>query len=152
MSGQKKEMAVQRLNTKGISFVFNTEGIEHPLYSRCFDFRDKEEMKLRWVLEKEKYYMISLYMKSKKRKKIQMNSFTKQRLTDLENELMLPKGTGEREGIVREFGMHRYTLLYIKWISNKVLLYSTGNSAQCHEAAWMEGEFGGERIHVYIYG
>ena len=50
-------------------------------------------MKLRWVLEKEKYYMISLHMKSKK-KKIQMNSFTKQRLTDLENEIMLPKGKG----------------------------------------------------------
>ena len=86
-------MVVQRLNTKGISFVFNTEGIAHPLYSRCFDFRDKEEMKLRWVLEKEKYCMISLHMKSKK-KKIQMNSFTKQRLTDLENEIMLPKGKG----------------------------------------------------------
>ena len=69
MSGQRKEMVVQRFNTKGISFVFNTEGIAHPLYSRCFDFRDKEEMKLRWVLEKEKYCMISLHMKSKKKKK-----------------------------------------------------------------------------------
>ena len=29
-----------------------------------------------------------------KKKKIQMNSFTKQRLTDLENEIMLPKGKG----------------------------------------------------------
>ena len=25
-----------------------------------------------------------------------------------------------------------YTLLYLKWIANKDLLYSTGNSAQCH--------------------
>jgi len=47
--------------------------------------------------------------------------------------------------------MHRYTLLYIKWITNKVLLYITGNSAQCHVAAWMEGEFGGEWIHVYVW-
>ena len=33
-------------------------------------------------------------------------------------------------GIVREFGMDMYTLLYLKWITNKDLLYSTGNSAQ----------------------
>ena len=36
-----------------------------------------------------------------------------------------------------------YTLLYIKWITNEDLLYSTGNSAQCYMAAWMGGEFGG---------
>ena len=34
------------------------------------------------------------------------------------------------EGIVREFGMHMYSLLYVKWITNKDLLYSTGNSVQ----------------------
>ena len=34
------------------------------------------------------------------------------------------------EGIVREFGMDMYTLLYLKCITNKDLLYSTGNSAQ----------------------
>ena len=32
------------------------------------------------------------------------------------------------EGIVREFGVNMYTLLYLKWITNKALLYSTGNS------------------------
>ena len=41
--------------------------------------------------------------------------------------------------MVREFGMDRYTLLHLKWITNKDLLYSTGNSAQCHVAAWMGG-------------
>ena len=35
------------------------------------------------------------------------------------------------EGIVREFGIDIYTLLYLKWITNKDLLYSTWNSAQC---------------------
>ena len=55
------------------------------------------------------------------------------------------------EGIVREFGIHMYTLLYLKWITNKDLLHSTGNSAQCYVAAWMEGEFGGEWIHVYVW-
>ena len=44
-----------------------------------------------------------------------------------------------------------HTLLYLKWITNKDLLYSTENSAQCYEAAWMGGEFRGEWIRVYIY-
>ena len=39
-------------------------------------------------------------------------------------------GDGSGEGIVREFGIDMYTLLYLKWITNKDLLYSTGNSAQ----------------------
>ena len=60
-------------------------------------------------------------------------------------------GWGWREGIVREFGMDMYTLLYLKWIANKDLLYSTGNSAQCHVAAWIGGEFGEEWIHVYVW-
>ena len=41
---------------------------------------------------------------------IQMNLLIKQRLTDLENKLMV---TSE-EGIVREFGMDMYTLLFFK--------------------------------------
>ena len=56
------------------------------------------------------------------------------------------------EGIVREFGVEMYTLLYLKWIANKDLLYSTWNSAQCYAAAWMGGEFGGEWIDVHMYG
>ena len=34
--------------------------------------------------------------------------------------------------------------------ANKVLLYSIGNSVQCHVAAWMGGEFGGEWIQAYV--
>ena len=52
----------------------------------------------------------------------------------------------KKEGIVREFGMDMYTLLNFKWITNKDLLYSTWNSAQC-----MGGEFKGEWIHVYVW-
>ena len=44
-----------------------------------------------------------------------------------------------------------YTLLCLKWVTNKNLLYSTGNSAQRYMAAWMEGEFGREWIHVYVW-
>ena len=42
-----------------------------------------------------------------------------------------------------------YTLLYLQWITNKDLLYSTWDSAQHYVAAWMGREFGGEWIHVY---
>ena len=47
--------------------------------------------------------------------------------------------------------MDMYTLLFLKWITNKDLLYSTGNSAQCYVAAWVGGEFGGEWIHVCVW-
>ena len=43
------------------------------------------------------------------------------------------------------------TLLYLKWITNKDLLYSTWNSAQCCVAAWMGGEFGGDG-YMYTCG
>ena len=56
-----------------------------------------------------------------------------------------------REGIVRDFGKVMYTLLCLKWITNKDLLYFTGNSAQCYVAAWMGEGFGGEWIHVYVW-
>ena len=55
------------------------------------------------------------------------------------------------KGIVREFGMGMCTLRYLKWITNKDLLYGMGNSAQCYVAAWMGGEFGGEWIRVYTH-
>ena len=71
--------------------------------------------------------------------------------TDLENELRV--ASGERPGgvIIREIGIDVYTLLYLKWMTNKDLMYSTGSSVQCYVAAWMEGEFGGEWIHVYVW-
>ena len=45
------------------------------------------------------------------------------------------------EGVVREFGMDMYTLLYLKWITDKDLLYTTRNSVQCYMAAWTGREF-----------
>ena len=41
------------------------------------------------------------------------------------------------------WGMDMYTLLYLKWITDKDQLYATWNSAQCYVAAWMGREFGG---------
>ena len=55
------------------------------------------------------------------------------------------------EGIIREFGMDVYTLLYLKWITNKDLLYSTWNSTQCTVAVSMGGEFKGEWTLVNVW-
>ena len=63
---------------------------------------------------------------------------------------MVPREEGYKEAIVREFGMNMYTLLYLKWITNKDLC-SRRNSAQYYVAAWMGGEYGGEWIHVHVW-
>ena len=53
--------------------------------------------------------------------------------------------------IVRLFEMDMYTLLYLKWVTNKDLLYGSGKSAQCYVVAWIGREFRGEWIHVYVW-
>ena len=74
--------------------------------------------------EKVKYCMLSLVCGLYK-EMMQMNLLTKQKKTH-----RLRKRTCGfwGEGIVREFGMVMYTLLYLKWII-------TRNSAQCYVAA-----------------
>ena len=74
-----------------------------------------------------------------------MNFLTKQKQTYKLRERTYgcwEEGCGE--GTVREFGIHTYLLPYLKWITDKDLLYSTGNSAQCYVATWMGGELAGE--------
>ena len=66
----------------------------------------------------------------------------RERCSILCNHLMVTRGK-DGEGIVRESVMDMDTLLCLTWRTNKDLLDSTGNSAQCHVAAWMGGEFGG---------
>ena len=36
-------------------------------------------------------------------------------------------------------------------VCSKIPVLCTGNSSQCYVAAWMEGEFGGEWIYVYVW-
>jgi len=64
---------------------------------------------------------------------------------------MVTSGGGWGEGVARDLGVDMYTLLCLKWIANKDLLYSTGNSAQCYVVAWMGGEFG-DNGYMYMYG
>ena len=43
--------------------------------------------------------------------------------------------------MITEFGIDMYTLLYLKWITNKDLLYSTGHPAKNYVTAYMGKEF-----------
>ena len=49
-----------------------------------------------------------------------------------------------REGVVGDIGYVMVTLLHLKWITNKDLLYSPGNPAQCYVPTWMGKGFGGQ--------
>ena len=56
-------------------------------------------------------------------------TYLQNRLTDIQNRLVVAKGEGAGGGKDWEFGISRCKLAYIGWI-NKVLLYSTGNYIQ----------------------
>ena len=59
----------------------------------------------------------------------QMNLSKK--ITDIENRLVVAKGEGVGERMEWEAGVSRCKLLYMEWINNKLLQYSTGNYIQC---------------------
>ena len=59
-----------------------------------------------------------------------MTEMNRNRLTDIENRSVVAKGEGVGGGMRWEVGVSRCKLLYIEWINNKVLLYSTGNYIQ----------------------
>ena len=60
---------------------------------------------------------------------MQMNLQSRKRFADFKNKFIVVRGQDEGEGTVREFGMNLYTVLYLKWITIKDPLCSTGNSA-----------------------
>ena len=56
----------------------------------------------------------------------QMNlSLKRNRITNIENRLVFAKGEGGGGGIEWEVGVSKCQLLYVEWVKNKVLLYST---------------------------
>ena len=63
---------------------------------------------------------------------------TTERIYKTERDLQTEKWTYgcQGEGVVRDLGKVMYTLLYLKWITNKDLLSSTWNSAQCYRPSW----------------
>ena len=56
-----------------------------------------------------------------------MNLCTEKKLMDLENRLVVVKGAGAGSGMDEVLGVNRSRLLPSEWISNKILLCSTGN-------------------------
>ena len=71
------------------------------------------------------------------------------RVTDVENKLMVTGGMWQG-GIHRKTGIDTYTLLHIKQVTNKDLLYSTGNATQYSVMAYMGKESKKEWIYVYV--
>ena len=58
---------------------------------------------------------------------------------------MVTRKEGWKEGIVREFGIDMYTLLYLKWITNKVLCIAQGTLLN---VMWQPGW---ENGYLYMY-
>ena len=66
---------------------------------------------------------------------IEMNLLAKRKQIHGLSELVVARREGWGGGMIREFGTDVYTVLYLKWMANGDLLYSTGNSAQYYVAA-----------------
>ena len=54
----------------------------------------------------------------------QTNPSIEEKLMDLRTDLWLPRRGSGRDW---EFGVNRCKLLHLEWISNEILLYSTGD-------------------------
>ena len=61
----------------------------------------------------------------------------------------LPRGSGGGGGMQWEFGISRYKLVYVGWIHNQVLLYSTGSCIQYLVINHNGKEYENECIHAY---
>ena len=57
-------------------------------------------------------------------------SRTQNNIRDIENRLVIANAEGGGRGKTWKFGISRCKLVYIEWINNKLLLYSTGNCIQ----------------------
>ena len=64
---------------------------------------------------------------------------------------MVARGEEWGKWITREFGVDMYTLLYIKWITNRVLLYTAQGTLL--SVTWQPGWEGslGENGCMYMY-
>ena len=98
--------------------------------------------------EKDKYHMISLICGVYKNNTSELIYKTETDSQTSKTNLRFPKREGWR-GINQEVRINRYTLIYIKSIINKDLLYSTGNSTQHSVITYMGKE--SEKEFSYMY-
>ena len=68
---------------------------------------------------------------------------------DIENRLVVAKGEGVGGGTEQEVGVSRCKLLYVEWINNNVLLYSTENYMQYPMINHNGKEYKKECIYMY---
>ena len=108
---------------------------------------DLEIITLSEVSQKDKYHMIITYMWNLKCDTIG-HLWNRNTLIDMENRLVVAKGKAAGGRVDWEFGISRYKLLYIKWINNTVLLYSTGNFIQ-YSLMNHDGKEYLKRMYVY---
>ena len=64
-----------------------------------------------------------------------MNLSTQKKITDMENRLAIAKEEGVGSGVDWELGANRCKLLPLEWISNEILLCSTGNCLVIYDGA-----------------
>ena len=63
--------------------------------------------------------------------------------------MVVAKGEGDGRGMEWEFGISSCKLVYVEWINNKVLLYSTGNYSQYPVINHNGKEY--EKEYAYMY-
>ena len=66
------------------------------------------------------------------------------------NNLIIPRGKDRGRDSQGVWDGHGHTAVF-HMENQQGPADSTGNPAQCHVAAWMGGEFGGEMMHVYVW-
>ena len=77
-----------------------------------------------------------------------MNLFTKQKQSHRCGKQTYGYQGKRAGGINWEIGIDMYALLYLRWITNKDLLYSTGNSIQYSVITYMRKE--SEKEWAYV--
>ena len=69
---------------------------------------------------------------------------------DIEKRLVFAKGKGAGGGMEWEVGVSRCNLLYMEWINNKVLLYSTENHIQNPMINHNGKEYIKKRMYIWV--
>ena len=114
------------------------------------DVQDLEIIILSEISQTDKdKYMIS-HMWILKNDTNELNYETATNSQTQKTNLWLPKGKGVGGGKNQEVGININTLLYIKQISSKDLLYSTGNSTQYSIITYIGKEYEKEERYVYV--
>ena len=78
----------------------------------------------------------------------QMNQCTEQKQIHRHGYQRSPREKGGRSGMDGELGVDRYKLFHLEWISNEVLLHSTGTSIQSLGRKHDGGD--GRKRNVYV--